>query len=552
MRVSVRTVAAGGLAAALIASAAGPASAATTAVSPPSSPYATAGCSAVDQTPGSLNYVNSEVEPQATVDPTNAQHLVGAWQQDRWSDGGSHGLVAAYSRDGGTSWTLSPQPFSACYHESGFAGPYLDYQRASDPWVSIGPGAPGNPSGSTVYSVSVSFDFSAYKADPDGSHNAVGAAASYDGGATWSHVQTLIADACDNVPSPCNAANVPFNDKESVTADPTRPGVAYAVWDRLTVPRSSPRGFVHERAYKGPTMLSKTTDYGVTWSAPQVAVRMPSQDQTIGNVIVVDPSGTLFDFFDLIQNASNKGGNRGDNVAFATSTDAGATWSKPQVVAGIESAGVSDPNNVDLYSGTPPAPLRTGDDLPEAAVNPRTGQLYVVWQDDRFNGGSQDEVVISTSSDHGATWSPPARVNDHTGQPAYDPSVAVTGTGAVAVSYFQWTGSVRGNEPTLVLLKRSTSAGSSTTAPTFGSATVVDGPDNGLAAPYAGGYFLGDYQGLVATSGATVVPFYARTTCADGGPTTQPSCRAAASVLPPVDPTPTGFNSTDVYAAPVG
>ena len=239
-------------------------------------------------------------------------------------------------------------------------------------------------------------------------------------------------------------------------------------------------------------------------------------------------------------------------MAFATSTDAGATWSKPQVVAGIESAGVSDPNNVDLYSGTPPAPLRTGDDLPEAAVNPRTGQLYVVWQDDRFNGGSQDEVVISTSSDHGATWSPPARVNDHTGQPAYDPSVAVTGTGAVAVSYFQWTGSVRGNEPTLVLLKRSTSAGSSTTAPAFGSATVVDGPDNGLAAPYAGGYFLGDYQGLVATSGATVVPFYARTTCADGGPTTQPSCRAAASVLPPVDPTPTGFNSTDVYAAPVG
>src|SRR4051794_31511414 len=111
MQVSLRTVAAGGLAAALIASAAQPASAATTAVSPSSSPYATAGCTAVDRTEGSLNYVNSEVEPQAAVDPTNAQHLVGAWQQDRWSDGGSHGLVAAYSMDGGTSWALSPQPF---------------------------------------------------------------------------------------------------------------------------------------------------------------------------------------------------------------------------------------------------------------------------------------------------------------------------------------------------------------------------------------------------------------------------------------------------------
>jgi len=218
----------------------------------------------------------------------------------------------------------------------------------------------------------------------------------------------------------------------------------------------------------------------------------------------------------------------------------------------METVGVSDPNNVDLYSGTPPAPLRTGDINPEPAVNPLTGQLYVVWQDARFNGGTQDEVLISTSSDHGATWSPPARVNDHTGQPAYDPNVTVTSSGQVAVSYLQWTTtSVRGNEPTQVLLKRSTSAGSSAVAPAFGAATAVDQTFNDLAAPYAGGYFLGDYQGLAATTGSTVVPFYARTTCADGGPNSQPSCRAAASVLPPVDPAPTGFNSTDVFASPV-
>ena len=194
MRVSVRTVAAGGLAAALIASAAGPASAATTAVSPPSSPYATAGCSAVDRTPGSLNYVNSEVEPQAAVDPTNAQHLVGRGSR---TAGPTGGRTAWSPRTPGTAARAgrSAPSRSAPATTSPVSRPYLDYQRASDPWVSIGPGAPGNPSGSTVYSVSVSFDFSAYKADPDGNHNAVGAAASYDGGATWSHVQTLIADA---------------------------------------------------------------------------------------------------------------------------------------------------------------------------------------------------------------------------------------------------------------------------------------------------------------------------------------------------------------------
>src|SRR5436190_19485275 len=107
------------------------------------SPFATPGCIALDQPQaGSLNYVNSEVEPEVAIDPTDPSHLVGAWQQDRLSDGGSHGLVAGYSTDGGATWTVSPQPFSACYHASGLPGPYLDYQRASDPWVSIGPGAP--------------------------------------------------------------------------------------------------------------------------------------------------------------------------------------------------------------------------------------------------------------------------------------------------------------------------------------------------------------------------------------------------------------------------
>ena len=219
-------------------------------VSPSVSPFATAGCLALDapQLPfGSLNYLNSEVEPQVAADPTNANHLVGVWQQDRWLDGGAHGLVSAYSTDGGATWTLSPQPFSACYHASGYPGPYLDFQRATDPWVSIGPGAPGNPGGSTAYSVSVSFNQTPYPGDPNARHNAVGAAVSYDGGATWTHVQSIIDDPCfaGAFPSPgyvcTNGKAYAFNDKESVTADPTRAGVAYAVWDRLVAPpRASP------------------------------------------------------------------------------------------------------------------------------------------------------------------------------------------------------------------------------------------------------------------------------------------------------------------------
>lgn len=522
------------------------------------SPFATPGCVALDAQPGSLNYRNSEVEPQVAVDPTDPSHLVGAWQQDRWSNGGAHGLVAGYSTDGGASWAVSPQPFSACYHASGYPGVYLDYQRASDPWVSIGPGAPlGSPSTSTAYSVSISFDQTAYKGDPNARHNAVGAATSYDGGASWANVQTIIDDPClSGTPKgPGYACNndkaYVFNDKQSVTADPVNAGVAYVVWDRLVAPPASGRGFEHERAYFGPTLLSKTTDFGRTWSTPRVIVGQASQNQTIGNQIVVDrQSGALYNFFNLIRNASNSGGQRGLSVAFVKSTDGGQTWTKPSVIAAMKTVGVSDPNNLNPYTNAPPAPSRTGDIIPEPAINPATGQLYVVWQDARWNDSTNDEVAISTSSDGGSSWSSPAPVNDHiAGQPAFDPSVYVNGAGVVGVSYFQWQATLAGNEPTKVLIRHSTAPGDSTAGPTFDGPASLDGPFNNLAAPVARGYFLGDYQGLAANSDG-FIPFYVKTNCANGGPRTQPSCRAIKSVLDPTDRTPTYDNSTDVYALP--
>ncbi len=522
------------------------------------SPYATAGCLALEPQPGSLSYLNSEVEPQVAVDPTNPLHLVGAWQQDRWSDGGAHGLVAAYSNDGGASWQVSPQPFSACYHASGFPGAYLNYQRASDPWVSIGPGAPpGSPASSTVYSVSLSFDQTPFPGDPNALHNAVGAATSYDGGATWTNVQTIIDDPClvGTPPGPgyqCNnAKSYVFNDKESVTADPVHPGIAYAVWDRLVAPPATGPGFVHERAFFGPALISKTTDFGKTWSHPRQIVGLPSLDQTIGNQIVVDrQTGALYDFFNLIQSASNAGGNRRYNVAFIKSTDGGATWSAPSVVAALQTVGqnrVTDPNNLNALTNAPPARSRTGDIIPEPAINPTTGQLYAVWQDARFNAFSNDETVISTSNNGGATWSAPQLVNVHTGQPAYDPSVYVNAAGVVGVTYFQWPSTVSGNEPTNLLIRHSMSPGSSAAGPAFDGPSTLDGPFNSLAAPVSRAYFLGDYQGLVANANG-FIPFYVKTNCSDGNATTQPSCRAIQSVLNPTNLTPTKNDSTDVYA----
>jgi len=74
------------------------------------SPYAS--CSIAGQ-PGT-NYLNAEVEPWVSINPTNPSNIIGVWQQDRWSNGGARGLVAGYSFNGDKSWKETPLPFSSC------------------------------------------------------------------------------------------------------------------------------------------------------------------------------------------------------------------------------------------------------------------------------------------------------------------------------------------------------------------------------------------------------------------------------------------------------
>jgi hypothetical protein len=57
-----------------------------------------------------INFPDSEVEPWVEVNPTNPDNIVGFYQQDRYSNGGSKGDVAAVSMDGGLSWTPTVPP----------------------------------------------------------------------------------------------------------------------------------------------------------------------------------------------------------------------------------------------------------------------------------------------------------------------------------------------------------------------------------------------------------------------------------------------------------
>jgi hypothetical protein len=388
------------------------------------------------------NYANAEVEPWLSVNPTNAKNVVGVVQQDRWDDGGAHGLVAMVSKDSGRTFKVVPLPFSRC------APGGLPYERASDPWISFGPDG-------TAYSVSISFD-------ENSARSAVGAATSTDGGMTWGHVTTVASDTAF------------FHDKESVTADPTRPGTAYIVWDRSS---DAPPTFMPE-----PSFISITTDYGHTWSAPRRITDSSMTSGDIGNQVVVDPrTGTLYDVFYRFYLSAKV-----NEYVVIRSTDAGAHWSKPSVIA--QDGGIPDQ---DPHPGGPG--IRSSSNaIPEAAIDPVTGQLYAVWEDARFNGYTYNQAVLSTSTDGGKHWSAPAVVSTDTGLLAFNPSVAVAPDGRVAITYYDIR-SYDASKPALPTQywARVSPRGGTAFGPDI---AITDKPFDLEKAPNAVGLFLGDYE----------------------------------------------------------
>ncbi len=409
---------------------------------------------------GGTLYVNAEVEPHLAVDPRDANHLVAAWQQDRWSDGAARGLLAAVSFDGGTTWAASMPAFCVC--AGGTAAAHGDFLRASDPWLSFG--ADGS-----VYLVAIALTGATFA---PGSVNTVAVARSTDGGRSWSAPALLIRDLADH-----------FDDKPTVTADPLDARYAYATWDRLA------------RSGGGPAYLARSSDGGATWEPARAIYDPGSGAQTIGNLVRVLPDGTLVNLATRLTGDENTVSDSALEVV--RSHDHGATWSAPVRVAAYQPLGVRDP-----ATGQP---IRDGVPVAQMAVAP-DGTLVVAWQDGRFTG-LRDAIALSRSLDGGLTWSAPVRVNADAAVAAFTPQVHVAGDGTIGVSYFDLRPDTA--DPATLLVEHWLAR--SVDGVTW-TETLVAGPFDLLVAPRASGApFLGDYTGLGA-AGSTFLPLYARTT----------------------------------------
>ncbi len=129
------------------------------------------------------------------------------------------------------------------------------------------------------------------------------------------------------------------------------------------------------------------------------------------------------------------------------SSNKGTNWSTPVFAQDISVVGVVSPDSGQA--------LRDASILYAVSANPKTGALYLTWQDDRFTTATCttptgtipiDGIAFSQSLDGGVTWSTPIMVNQTPAnttnpcrQQAFIPAVVATGDGkAVVVTYYDF------------------------------------------------------------------------------------------------------------------
>jgi hypothetical protein len=392
---------------------------------------------------------DTESEPYLAADPEDPNRLLALYHEDRFpSVGGARALTFALSIDGGRHWKegLLPSLTTA-------SGGTLD--RASDPWIAFG-------SGHAVYCSSLAFD----DADAQGG---IYVSTSRDGGATWGDPVQVHAQSAEAI-----------DDKDAIAVDdnPHSPyfGRIYVGWD------ISPSFGAAQTL-----VMAHSSDGGSTFSSPATIF---DQAGNIGIIPLVDPRGVVHAIWLHYDGGSLLSG----TIESSFSTDGGDTWSAPVAVAGITVAPVPG--------------SRTGDGLPGAAIDPATGNVFVVWQDQRFTPGT-DQILLSTSADGRSRWSSPRRISDGPDNaPNFTPAVAVDNLGHVAVSYYSMRNNPAGAGN---LVDEYLSVGGPRGRPfSRGRRQSLGSWDIRFAAIADGQFFLGDYQGLAA-AGHNFMPLWVAT-----------------------------------------
>jgi hypothetical protein len=241
--------------------------------------------------------------------------------------------------------------------------------------------------------------------------------------------------------------------------------------------------------------FTRSTDDGQTWG-PSGSVPIAVQPQTgVQDAwVTVGPDHSVFVIWWF--------GEQSQEILMSKSTDQGQTFSAPVVVTGLRTNGGLGDLGL-TYSNTNSSTFHTSV-IPQAAVNPVTGDIYVVYPDKPKNPKDNADIFLTMSTDGGSTWSNPLRVNDDaTTTDQWNPAIAMTPDGThLFITWYD-----RRNDPTNnSLIDRygviGTISGHTVSfAPNFGITDVSFPPAFGQDSLFLGAgdtRYMGDYDQAVA------------------------------------------------------
>ena len=208
-----------------------------------------------------------------------------------------------------------------------------------------------------------------------GQADSVLVARSSDGGRTFNTAVVAIA-APDGAP-------FPFYIRPTLGVQPRPEGdrLFVAAWG-VAVTSGGPADGAGDRRL----VTATSSDAGATWSAP-VDASAPGEQAREPSAPVVAPDGAVY-----VAWRNRDTGAAPSNVIVGKSADGGRTWARN--VAGAVTG---------LGQGA-------GGGMPQLGVDRSSGALYLVYQETEPHGDL--DIFFQRSTDGGATWSSPRRVND--------------------------------------------------------------------------------------------------------------------------------------------
>lgn len=235
-------------------------------------------------------------------------------------------------------------------------------------------------------------------------------------------------DGCNTFSSPVIVHGGTLDDKPLLTIDtnPSSPffNTLYVTWIDF--------------ASSGHPFLSRSADHGATWSSPvNLCPSCPSDGQQ-GPFPFVAPNGDVF----VVWLRFEWSGDYMPSLDIVRSTDGGVSFGSPVEV--VEFLASNDPS----ASAHCSALALNGDirylDLPSMTIGP-DGTIHIVFSADPDGLGSGDaaDIFYTFSTDSGATWSAPLRLNDDaTQRDQFFPTIVSNPNGILTVYWYD-----RRNDP---------------------------------------------------------------------------------------------------------